>query len=512
MFFMASASVLKDRGAVLCIYYMAVFCSASPAMAHLPHNLTEHFISVPLDHTAPWTGRILRMRYLLDTTHFERGGPIVAYTGNEGDIEGFASACGFLWELAVRFSGAVVFMEERYYGKSIPAQTKSEPRYRYLASAHVVADFALTLASLREQFNTSKVIAVGGSYGGMLAALLRKQHPDLVSAALAASAPMLGFATTLLKQHRATHFWEIAERAYPCRDTLGAAFRALWAAPAAAWPQIGADFGLCPSHGIRDQLAIESLIGFLQQQLSNLAFSNYPYAVGEMPANPTLVACSKAEWSRHSPGEAQYLGAAENSWPRPTPSEATAARRAAAGWLPLRDALSWYYQRDGACLSLEPSFTAYTPGFLPGPWIFQRCTDLVMAFEVPTTSRMALPCAAGFRANCAADGQAALRTFCNATFGATVPDPAKLQDLWGSDWTAAGGGSRIIFSNGDLDPWAYGGVLDSVAGGASDAPLVVHIAAGAHHLDLRGSHPHDPPSVVAAREYEAAALGRWIGF
>ena len=43
------------------------------------------------------------------------------------------------------------------------------------------------------------------------------------------SAPVLGFASTLLKQQRASRFWEIAERAYPRRDALGAAFRALWA-------------------------------------------------------------------------------------------------------------------------------------------------------------------------------------------------------------------------------------------------------------------------------------------
>ena len=94
-----------------------------------------------------------------------------------------------------------------------------------------------------------------------------------------------------------------------------------------------------------------------------------------------------------------------------------------------------------------------------------------MAFEVRETSRLFLPCASGFKANCAAEGQAALRAFCNASFGVTVPDAAELQTFWGSDWTAAGGGSRIVFSNGDLDPWSYGGVPDDVAGGDADGPL-----------------------------------------
>ena len=435
------------------------------------------------------------------------------YTGNEGDIEDFAAACGFLWELANRFSGAVVLLEERYYGKSLPAHAAHEPPFAFLASSQVVADYALALGVLRQQYNTSRVVAVGGSYGGMLAASLRKQHPDLVSAALAASAPMLGFASTLVKQRRAATFWEIAERSYPCRAALGAAFRALWSAPADAWPRIDADFGICPASRIGDEAALEALVGFLQQQLSELAFGNYPYAVGSMPAHPTLFACAKATRPMR-PADAQFGRGGPLSWivGRGWSDERMVVPTTAAdGWLPLRDALSWHYQRGGECLQLETAFAAYTPGFLPGAWTFQRCTDLVMAFEVDESSRMLLSCASGFRANCAHAGQAALRSFCNTTFGVRVPDAAELQTLWGSDWTAAGGGSRVIFSNGDLDPWGYGAVPDDVAAGGGGGPLVLHIEGGAHHLDLRGSHPRDPPSVVAAREMEAAALGQWMG-
>lgn len=66
---------------------------------------------------------------------------------------------------------------------------------------------------------------------------------------------------------------------------------------------------------------------------------------------------------------------------------------------------------------------------------------------------------------------------------------------------------HFFCSNGILDPWHGGGVLQSIPEQNITAIIIPH---GAHHLDLRASNPADPPDVVAAREYERKIIVQWI--
>ena len=61
-------------------------------------------------------------------------------------------------------------------------------------------------------------------------------------------------------------------------------------------------------------------------------------------------------------------------------------------------------------------------------------------------------------------------------------------------------------SNGDLDPWSAGGVLES----PNPSLVSIVIKDAAHHLDLRSSNPEDTEAVIAARMKEKTVVKRWL--
>ena len=155
---------------------------------------------MPVDHFSwSFNSDTFSMRYLINQSNWQAGGPIFFYCGNEGDITMFALNTGFMWEIAPEFGAMVVFAEHRYYGNTLPYgnQSYSNPSNRgKLSSEQALADYAVFLTHLKATTPgaaSSPVIAFGGSYGGMLAAWLRVKYPHVVVGALASSAPILQF-------------------------------------------------------------------------------------------------------------------------------------------------------------------------------------------------------------------------------------------------------------------------------------------------------------------------------
>ena len=232
-------------------------------------NCSVSYHTQPLDHFSYTDNRSFAQRVFTNDQHWRPGGPILFYCGNEASVELYVNATGWMWERAEAFGALLVWAEHRYYGKTQPFGSAASSgassggnasTLRWLTLEQALADYATLIHALKAQRGapaSTKVIALGGSYGGMLAAWLRMHYPSAVDAALAASAPVLAF-DGLARPGVAfdgNAFWRVVTRdaspAAGAHEDCVPAVRATWpaidaaAATAAGRAQLASTFRLC---------------------------------------------------------------------------------------------------------------------------------------------------------------------------------------------------------------------------------------------------------------------------
>nr|XP_055055252.1 dipeptidyl peptidase 2 [Misgurnus anguillicaudatus] len=418
-------------------------------------------------------------RYLITDQYWRKGyGPIFFYTGNEGDIWDFALNSGFITELAEVQRALVIFAEHRYYGKSLPFGKDSFkiPQVGLLTVEQALADYAVMITQLKEELGAQScpVIVFGGSYGGMLSVYMRIRYPNIVTGALAASAPILSTAglgqSKQFFQDVTTDFEKVSTA---CRDAVKGAFQMLdTLAQQKDYGRIQSAFSLCKTPSTSKD--IKQLNGLLRNAFTFMAMMDYPYSthfMSNMPAFPVKVAC-----------EVMLNG-----------TDLMSA---------LRDTVGILYNSTGEfqCYDIYSLYvecadpTGCGLGFNSFAWDYQACTEIEMCFESNNVTDMFPPMKFT---------EEQREQYCLKRWG-VVPRPGWLKtQYWGSDLSTA---SNIIFSNGDLDPWANGGIRKSL----SSSLIAINIPEGAHHLDLRGSNPDDPESVITARKMESEIIAQWV--
>ncbi|XP_060808087.1 lysosomal Pro-X carboxypeptidase [Amyelois transitella] len=445
------------------------------SFASSEYKYETKWFTVPLDHFSFQRNETFKIKYLVNDSYWDRNnGPIFFYTGNEGQIEQFAKYTGFIWENAEEFKAKIVFAEHRYYGASMPFGNKSldNDHIGYLTAAQALADYADLVDYLQGGALNPRypVIAFGGSYGGMLAAYFRIKYPHLVTGAIAASAPVhmfTGMVPCDVFDRIVTSSFNFAENTLNCTANIKESWKFIrnFTTSKNNTDWLKTQWRLCDP--VKDATDVQTLIDYLKDMYTSLAMVNYPYPSAflmPLPANPVRTAC-------------QYLNKKLQG------KELLKA---------IGKVLEMYtnYDKNNKCVNYKSD----NYGNLDASgWDYQACTEMVMPMCTSDTDM--------FEAN--TWNLTKYSEECHKKYNVYPrPDAARVQ--YGGDRLQAA--TNIVFSNGLLDPWAGGGILNSL----SETTIAVVIINTAHHLDLMPSNKDDPETVRMTRNIHKQQIHKWI--
>ena len=179
-----------------------------PSLLYRPHNFTtarvDHFHNETL--YEPHSDASFTIRYWVDASHYAPGGPVFLFLCGETSCEDRLRLLqkGNLAQLAEATHGVAVLFEHRYYGSSHPVANLTTPNLRFLTTEQANADaahFARTVGTLPDLPRDADTgpdktpwIAMGPSYAGGQAAILRKVYPDVFWGAISSSGVTLAVA------------------------------------------------------------------------------------------------------------------------------------------------------------------------------------------------------------------------------------------------------------------------------------------------------------------------------
>lgn len=463
-------------------------------------TIKELFLDVDIDHynipelNSPKS--TFKLRYLVNDNYFKANGPILFYCGNEGPIEDFYEATGFLREtLAKEFNGLAVYGEHRFFGKSFPFdpqfQDYDSAKNKYLTSEQALSDFIQLINHIKEELNleSSKVIAFGGSYGGMLSSWIRMKFPHIIDAAIASSAPILLF------EKPSNEFFQITTNTYKryetqeiqCVDHIWKGFQFLGNLIKDLKNQFGVNgdvpkeiafeinrlFNVC--NQITKVFELDYLLLSLEDSIVEMAQYNYPYKVNTMPEFPAKEMCEAI--SKANPSLAQKS------------EETTDLEYLAAVSSKIIEL------NNLACYeTIVPD--GISTDNLNG-WSFMACTEMIMTMEKNGVTDMFYPSAFNLK-DYSED--------CERTWKGKVKEKWIFDFYGGRNFEKESNNySNIIFVNGLMDPWYSGCPKSSL-----NPSIKIITADSAHHLDLRLPDLNDPESIKKAREEIRKSIFGWL--
>ncbi|XP_050210143.1 uncharacterized protein LOC126660614 [Mercurialis annua] len=434
-------------------------------------ELQTYYYNQTLDHFnyQPQGYETFQQKYVISYKHW-RGGdasaPIFAYMGEEAPLDEDIGGIGFLYENAPRFGALNVFIEHRFYGDSIPFVSREEALANatlrgYFSSAQALADYAEILLHIKKQLSadTSPIIVVGGSYGGMLASWFRLKYPHIALGALASSAPILYFDNLT----RSDAYYSVVTKDF--RDTS------------------------------------ESCLNTIQQSWSELA------RVADQQDGLSILSkkfntCTPLENASDLENYLIQIFSAAAQYDRPPRNQVSQICKGidnAANGSDILDKIfsgvESYFSTKRPCYNLTEF---WAPETIEG-WNWQVCSELVIPIGADGNDTI-FP-AAPFDMN-------QMNDYCFQAYG-VLPRPHWITSYYGGYHireVLKRFGSNIIFSNGLRDPYSSGGVLQDI----SDTIVSLSTVQGSHCMDLLPTRKDDPEWLVLQRNTEIEIISGWI--
>lgn len=460
----------------LCVYLISAY-EIRPDHKYRRQNLTNGIeitarsIEQPLDHFDKKENRTWYMLYLERLDLWKAGGPIYVFVGGESEAEFAFLLNGLMYELANETNGALFGSEHRYYGESQPFPKINTEHLAYLSSRQALADLAKLLKFLKSspQYNSSKVVVVGGSYAGNLAAWMRLLYPDLVDAAIASSAPVLA----------KKDFYEYLE-------VVGGDFKQFGTPD--CYNKIEKRFNryeqlLQNSTGIKQLKKEENIC----EETDMLKQENQAFFF-ELKSTPFKYI---AQYGR--PGIIKRLCKKLNI-------NNTKSLRLPGTSLRKRFALLDFDVWKGEPGCFDYDFEVAIKRAALNPWLYQMCTEFGF-FQIGSSDKQP------FTKKVNLDF---LYKICTKMFGPKFNEERvdrgvkNTNDMYGGLKPNV---SKVVFVNGDIDPWHKLGVVENLS---EDAPARL-LHGTSHCADLNSNRSDDPEELKEVRKYVKSLIKKWIG-
>ncbi|KAF7632555.1 hypothetical protein Mgra_00008070 [Meloidogyne graminicola] len=470
----------------------------------------EYTKDISIDHFSYSNSRTFKIRYLINTEHFnKKDAPIFYCMGDEGfgSAESDATKLGFLWEITPEFGAALVFVDHRYFGKSLPFGNESNTNISnlgYLSSEQSLADHALVIKYLKNKrlpnAQNSPIILF------VLKRTKKKKkfflfelknnciyigYPHLTAGAIASSAPVHYFEN--VPSNPPYSYVDNIMRVFiknGCPyNLLMASFDAIRKMSNTANGRmfLNQQYHLSPLSQITNSDDAELLLDNLNTvmflalifPLFFLTQVNFPYASTyyETPAYPIKLACKPLSIAKTQ----EQLAAAPfefiNVLFNTTGTE--------------KDFQLWNYTYDNSVDVLYTNYNLLKKKVghgLHGP-PFDPFTKTCPFNETKYLNDI-----------CFSPPLSSFKEYNTELFR-----PNWLMTEYGYEYPTA---TNIIFSNGDGDAWLGGGWRQTNTNVGSIYSLIVKD--GVHGYDLRESHPEDTQSVKDVRLQEKFHIATWI--